>query len=58
MSNVWAVALLTASKKKRLWLGGHCPLGYDVRDRQVVINPKEAKLVGLTSFGIRSKAGA
>jgi len=36
---------ISASKKKGLWLGGYCPLGYDVRDRQLVINPKEAKLV-------------
>jgi site-specific DNA recombinase len=36
---------ISASKKKRLWLGGYCPLGYDVQDGQLVINPKEAKLV-------------
>lgn len=36
---------ITASKKKGLWMGGIPPLGYDVKDRCLVINPKEAKLV-------------
>src|SRR5580704_3216510 len=36
---------ISASKKKGLWLGGYCPLGYDLRDHQLVINPTEAQLV-------------
>lgn len=30
---------ITASKKKGLWMGGIPPLGYDVVDRCLVINP-------------------
>lgn len=36
---------ITASKKKGLWMGGIPPLGYDVKDRCLVINPPEAKLI-------------
>src|SRR3981189_1388363 len=31
-----------ASRKKGLWMGGWAPLGYDIRDRKLVINPPEA----------------
>lgn len=31
-----------ASKKKGIWMGGYPPLGYDVKDRKLVINPSEA----------------
>jgi len=34
-----------ASKKKGMWMGGCPPLGYDVVDRKLVINEKEAVLV-------------
>lgn len=34
-----------ASKMKGMWMGGPPPLGYDVADRQLVINPKEVPLV-------------
>jgi len=37
---------IAASKKKGMWMGGVAPLGYDVRDRQLIINPAEAKVVG------------
>jgi site-specific DNA recombinase len=33
------------SRKRGLWMGGHAPLGYDVRDRRLVISPAEAALV-------------
>jgi site-specific DNA recombinase len=33
------------SRKRGLWMGGHAPLGYDVRDRKLVINETEATLV-------------
>jgi site-specific DNA recombinase len=35
------------SRKRGLWMGGHPPLGYDVRDRKLVVNPAEAELVRL-----------
>lgn len=36
---------IAASKKKGMWMGGPLPLGYDVRDRKLVINDSEAKVV-------------
>ena len=36
-----------ASRRKGIWMGGHAPLGYDVRDRKLVVNPAEAELVRL-----------
>ncbi|SFI83265.1 recombinase family protein [Aerobium aerolatum] len=36
-----------ASRKKGMWMGGYVPLGYDVRDRKLVINGEEAKTVRL-----------
>ena len=36
---------ITASKKKGLWMGGIPPLGYDVKDRKLIPNPGEAKLI-------------
>jgi DNA invertase Pin-like site-specific DNA recombinase len=36
---------IAASKKKGMWMGGFCSLGYDVRDRRLVVNEEEAKLV-------------
>ena len=35
------------SSKKGLWMGGHPPLGYDVKDRKLVVNEGEAKIVKL-----------
>ena len=29
---------IAASKKKGMWMGGYPPLGYDVRDRKLVVN--------------------
>ncbi|RYU57192.1 recombinase family protein [Methylolobus aquaticus] len=34
-----------ASKKKGLWMGGRPPLGYDVVQRRLVVNPLEAAIV-------------
>jgi site-specific DNA recombinase len=34
-----------ASKKKGLWMGGRPPLGYDVVQRRLVVNPAEAEVV-------------
>ncbi len=36
---------LAASKAKGMWMGGVPPLGYDVKDRKLVINESEADLV-------------
>ena len=36
---------IAASKKKGMWMGGLPPLGYDVQDRKLVINKKEARTV-------------
>jgi site-specific DNA recombinase len=38
---------IAASKKKGMWMGGVPPLGYDVRERKLVINQAEADLVRL-----------
>jgi site-specific DNA recombinase len=34
---------IAASKVKGMWMGGSVPLGYDVIDRQLVINPAEVE---------------
>ncbi len=34
-----------ASRKKGMWMGGFVPLGYDVKDRKLVINKTEAATV-------------
>jgi site-specific DNA recombinase len=36
---------IAASRKKGMWMGGIVPLGYDVKDRKLVINEPEAKSV-------------
>jgi site-specific DNA recombinase len=36
---------IAASRKKGMWMGGTVPLGYDVRDRKLVINDAEATTV-------------
>jgi site-specific DNA recombinase len=41
---------IAASKKKGMWTGGLPPLGYDVRDRKLVVNQEEARTV-LHTFG-------
>jgi site-specific DNA recombinase len=35
----------SASRKRGMWMGGYVPLGYDVRDRKLVVNQAEAKVV-------------
>ena len=34
-----------ASRARGMWMGGKVPLGYDVRDRKLVVNQTEAKVV-------------
>src|SRR5881398_2972095 len=36
---------IAASKKKGMWMGGMLPLGYDVKDRKLVVNKDEARTV-------------
>jgi DNA invertase Pin-like site-specific DNA recombinase len=36
---------VAASRKKGMWMGGYVPLGYDVRDRKLVVNADEAASV-------------
>ena len=36
---------IAASKKKGMWMGGQPPLGYDVKDRKLVVNTEEAETV-------------
>jgi site-specific DNA recombinase len=34
-----------ASRRKGMWMGGWAPLGYDVKDRKLVVNEPEAEVV-------------
>jgi site-specific DNA recombinase len=34
---------IAASKRKGLWMGGQPSLGYDVRDRKLLVNEAEAR---------------
>ncbi|WP_340108233.1 recombinase family protein [Pikeienuella sp. HZG-20] len=36
---------IAASKKKGMWMGGPVPLGYDLAERSLVVNPAEAETV-------------
>src|SRR5574344_830541 len=36
---------IAASKKKRMWTGGPTPLGYDIKEKKLIINPEEAEVV-------------
>ncbi len=36
---------IAASKAKGMWMGGNVPLGYDVRERKLVVNEAEASTV-------------
>jgi site-specific DNA recombinase len=36
---------IAASKKKGMWMGGVVPMGYDLYDRQLVVNEQEARTV-------------
>jgi len=35
-----------ASKKRGMWMGGNIPLGYDLKDRKLVVNKQEADVRG------------
>jgi DNA invertase Pin-like site-specific DNA recombinase len=36
---------IAASKRKGMWMGGNLPLGYDIKERALIINDKEAETV-------------
>ena len=36
---------IAASKRRGMWMSGNLPLGYDVRDRKLVVNAAEAETV-------------
>jgi DNA invertase Pin-like site-specific DNA recombinase len=36
---------IAASKKKGMWMGGNVPLGYNLKDRKLVVDPREAEIV-------------
>ncbi len=36
---------IAASKAKGMWMGGHVPMGYRRKDRSLIVEPNEAKLV-------------
>jgi len=36
---------IAASKRKGMWMGGSLPLGYDVKDRELIVNEAEARTV-------------
>lgn len=46
-----------ASKKRGMWMGGNIPLGYDLKDRKLVVNKKEAETV-TTIFRLYVELGA
>ncbi len=48
-----------ASKRRGMWMGGHPPLGYDIMDRKLVVNEREAQTVQhifTRAHGLRSVA--
>jgi site-specific DNA recombinase len=36
---------IAASKRRGMWLGGRIPIGYDIRDKKLIINEQEAETV-------------
>ena len=36
---------IAASKRKGMWMGGNPPLGYDVKDKKLIVNEAEAETV-------------
>ena len=36
---------ILASRRRGMWMGGHAPVGYEVRERKLVVNEAEAALV-------------
>jgi DNA invertase Pin-like site-specific DNA recombinase len=36
---------IAASKRKGMWMGGTIPLGYDLKERKLIVNSEEAELI-------------
>ena len=36
---------MAASRKRGKWVGGSIPLGYEVKDKRLIVNPEEAEIV-------------
>lgn len=36
---------IAASKRKGMWMGGRIPLGYDLKERKLIVNREEARLI-------------
>ena len=49
---------IAASKRKGMWMGGVIPLGYDLKDRLLIINPEEAGPMCARSTGSMSSSAA
>jgi DNA invertase Pin-like site-specific DNA recombinase len=52
---------IAASKRKGMWMGGTLPLGYDLKDRKLVVDREEARVVrnlfkSVSCSGMRPKA--
>ena len=47
---------IALSRKKGMWMGGFVPLGYDVKDRKLVVNEADAKKVRMISSGSSKSA--
>jgi site-specific DNA recombinase len=45
---------IAASKRKGMWMDGFVPLGYNVRDRRIVVNESEAEVVRYKFYAIKS----
>ena len=39
---------IASSKKKGMWMGGAVPMGYEARNKKLVINPDEAEIIRRT----------
>ena len=48
---------IAASKKKGMWMGGLVPLGYDLKDKKLVVNAEEAETVQIL-FDLYLKIGS
>ncbi len=48
-----------ASRRKGMWMGGWAPLGYDIKERKLLVNEPEAKLVrSIFARFAKGKSGA
>jgi hypothetical protein len=36
---------IAASKRKGIWMGGNVPMGYEVRDRKLIVNERDAETI-------------